>query len=66
MSLLIDDKVVSIDDVVGVKLLVGELHLLRARNLRHLLVIIPQPHVGGGQPEVTMENLFELLDCLSD
>ena len=66
MSLLINDKVVSVDDVVGVQLLVGELHLLRAGNLRHLLVIIPQPHVGGGQPEVTVENLFKLLDCLSD
>ena len=66
MGLFIDDKVVSVYDVVSVQLLVGELHLLRTSNLRHLLVIIPQPHVGWGQPEVAMENLFELLDCLSD
>ena len=54
LGLFIDNKVVSVDNVVGVQLLVGKLHLLRASNLRHLLVIIPQPHVGWGQPEVTM------------
>ena len=65
MSLLIDDKIVSLNDVVGVELLVGELHFLGSSNLRHLLVVIPQSHIGWGQTEVTVQSLLELFDRLT-
>ena len=66
MGLLVDDKVVSLDDVVGVELLVGELHLLGPGNLGHLLVVVPQSHVRRGQAEVALQSLLELLDRLAD
>ena len=66
MGLLVDDKVVSLDDVVGIELLVGELHLLGPGNLGHLLVVVPQSHVSRGQTEVTVQSLLELFDRLAD
>ena len=65
LSLLIDDKIVSFDNVVGVKLLVGELHLFGSSNLCHLLVVIPQSHISWGQAEVTVKSLLELFDRLT-
>ena len=65
MSLLIDDKIVSLNHVVGVELLVSEFHFLGSSNLRHLLVVVPQSHIGWGQTEVAVESLLELFDCLT-
>ena len=64
LSLLIDDKVVSLNYIVGVKFLVGELHFLRPGNLGHFLVVVPESHVGRGQSEVSVQGLLELLHCL--
>ena len=62
LRLLVHDKVVAVGDVVSVNLLRSPLHLLRSDQLAELLVVVPEAHVGRGQPEEGLEPLLELLD----
>ena len=62
--LLVHNEVVAVGDVVRVHLLGAPLHLLRSNKLAELLVVVPQPHVGGGEPEEGLEELLELLHRL--
>ena len=62
LRLLVHNKVVAVGDVVRVNLLRSPLHLLGSNQLAQLLVVVPEAHVGGGEPKEGLEQLLELLD----
>ena len=59
LRLLVHDKVVAVGDIVRVDLLRSPLHLLGPDELAELLVVVPETHVGGGNPEEGLEQLLE-------